>query len=272
VAGVASREPALGAMASLSGMLVTMPHLFDTQLVSYAINGTIDLPSSEVAISSTTAQELLLMQGGSPTRNNYYLPRLVTDEEGWPAVGHYVRSLSGRHRRFAGKSSTDRLVLDFGPDYPTVVEYSHRTLADALNDGNYELIEGMAQALRPDRHRVVVRRLRFHCAHNITCVPLSRKSTENGLRLFHAFVANFELKGRFRNSLNDILTLAIAEANSSSLHTNDQLLGKFAMAYADVPVNRKEERITIDFAPTTSPRRQSRGLKGYVNCGWQVRV
>jgi hypothetical protein len=28
--------------------------------------------------------------------------------------------------------------------------------------------------------------------------------------LFHAFVANFELKSNFRNSLNDILTLAVA--------------------------------------------------------------
>jgi hypothetical protein len=37
--------------------------LCDTQIISYAINSHQRLPSSDVAISSATAQELLLVQG-----------------------------------------------------------------------------------------------------------------------------------------------------------------------------------------------------------------
>jgi hypothetical protein len=168
--------------------------------MSYAINGTRDLPSSDVTITSTTAQELLLMQGNNPTRNNYYVPRLASGAADQLSTNDYLKyrqSMNGRMRELAGRNRTDRLVHDFGCEYSTVIEYSHHTLAEAINQGNYELLEAMAHVLRPTRHRVVVRRLQFLRARNIHCMPLSQKSAEAGLLLFHAFVANFQLKSIF---------------------------------------------------------------------------
>jgi hypothetical protein len=102
-------------------------------------------------------------------------------------------------------------------------------------------------------------------------VALGRKSAEAALRLFHTFAENFTLKDNFRNSLNDILTLAVAQASSSFLHTDDGLLGRFADLHSNVPVNRQGEGVTIDFTPPAAPRRVNRGTKGYINYSWRVR-
>lgn len=244
--------------------------LYDTQLVSYAMNGTYSLPTSGIAISSTTAQELLLMQSSNPTRNSYYVPRLPPRASVYGIADHMRRMPHGSQRP-AWKRMTDRLILDFGRDYPTVVEYSHQALAGALNHGAYDLLEAVARSIEPSRHRVAVRRLRYLIEHNVHCVALSHSSAEAGLELFHAFAANFTLKQNFRNSLNDILTLAVAQTSSSVLHTSDGLLTRFAATQSQVPVNLTNGQISIDFSATGPTRRESRGTKGYVNHGWRVR-
>ena len=243
-------------------------HLFDTQLVSYAINGSYALPC-DAAISSVTAQELLLVQGNKPMRNNYYIPKLTSNS---PYMTHNIlRSIPSKYRGTFGMRRTDRLVFDFGADYPTVIEYSHQAIAAALNDGNFMLLEGMARALEPERHRVVVRRLSFLSQQKIHCVALSKPSAETGLQLFREFIANFTMKRNFRNSLNDILTLAIAEASSSILHTDDELLARFAGQRSNVPINRQAKGAIIDFTPPAEGRRINRGTKGYINYAWRVR-
>lgn len=247
-------------------------HLFDTQLISYAMQGNYILPTSDVAISSTTAQELLLVQGKKLTHNNYYVPNMGTH---YPMARYdfnrAMRSMPQKYRNKVGKGQTDQLILDFGRDYPTVVEYSHQAIAAALNRRNFDLLENMARALGPTRHRVVVRRLNFLLIQSIHCVALSRQSAEVGLELFRSFVDDFTLKRNFRNSLNDILTLAVAQASCSVLHTDDELLSSFANRYSKVPVNRNKIEIAIDFTRPPTPRRVSRGTKGYVNFGWRVR-
>ncbi|CAM3379667.1 hypothetical protein KIPE111705_05610 [Kibdelosporangium persicum] len=250
-------------------------HLFDTQLVSYAINKGRDLPSLDVAISSTTAQELLLIQSPEPTRNNYYIPTSPSSLRAGRLLNiirKASRSWPGNRRATMAMHQTDRLILNFGRDYPAVVEYSHQAVASALNRGDFGLLEHMARALEPARHRVVVRRLHFLLDHKVRCVPLGQTSCETGLHLFQAFALNFALKNNFRNSLNDILTLAVAQTSSAFLHTDDELLGRFARLHSAVPVNRVEEGISIDFTSPTVPRRTNRGTKGYVNHGWRVRT
>jgi hypothetical protein len=251
--------------------MVTMLHL-DTQIVSYAINGTRELPASDIAISSTTAQELLLMQGSSSTRNNYYVPMLAIDPGDTASISNYVRHARsvGRFRDIAGQRSTDRMILDFWLDYPKIVEYSHHALADALNAGNYRLLEGMARALKPMQHKAVIRRLRFLLDHGVQCVPLGRMSAEAGLRLFHEFASHFALKSNFRNSVNDILNLAVAQTAAARLHTDDQLLANFAASLLSAPVDHRDERITIDFTSVSPAVRHNREAKGYVNLGWRV--
>jgi len=246
--------------------------MYDTQLIIYALNGDQQLPSEGCAISSTTAQELLLMQGQLTTRNNYYVPMPAVDRRR-VVVNDFLgamRSWSGRNGLIRGKRTTDSLILDFNGEYPTVVEYSHQALARALNTRNYKLLEHLSRTLGPDRHRVVARRLRFLMNHEVQCTALSQRSADTGLDLFDAFVASYALKGNFRNSLNDLLTLAVAQSSSAVLFTADQLLGRFAHEHSAVPINHTAERTSIDYTQPPTARRTNRGAKGYVNRRWRV--
>lgn len=104
-------------------------------------------------------------------------------------------------------------------------------------------------------------------------MALGRASAEAGLKLLRDFTAKFALKDNFRDSLNDILTLAVADTSPSVRDTDDGLLARFASSHALVPVNRTDLQISVDFTAAAEPRRKSRGAKGlrYVNHGWRVR-
>ncbi|MEU7920661.1 hypothetical protein [Micromonospora zamorensis] len=124
--------------------------LLDTQLLSYAIKGTYTLPADGCAITSVTAQELLLMQGGKLTRNNYYVP-FFTDlalTMGAAKFRQHLKSMPSSIRSRAGRRATDRFVLDFGNDYPSVVEYSHLATARLLNAGHGDMIKSYASVLK----------------------------------------------------------------------------------------------------------------------------
>jgi predicted nucleic acid-binding protein len=243
--------------------------LCDTQIISYAINGQKRLPSSNIAISSTTAQELLLVQGRELTRNNYYIP-FLKEPLAMPGTVEELLKERGRYRKNFGKNRTDRFILDFGVDHPTVIEYSHIALARALNDGDYYLLYGLTSILGESHRKSAVRRLRYLIDHGIQCVPLGRPAADAGLDLFRGFSERYTLKQNFRNSLNDILTLAVAQVSGSPLYTEDDLLATFAANYTGAPVNQGGESLLIDFTQTTSKTRVNRSSKGYVNKGWRV--
>jgi hypothetical protein len=83
----------------------------------------------------------------------------------------------------------------------------------------------------------VVRRIRFLVEREIPCVALSSQSAEVGMDLLAAFAKKYELKKNLRNSLNDLLTLAVAQTSGGSLHTADRLLARFGGEHAGAPVN-----------------------------------
>jgi predicted nucleic acid-binding protein len=243
--------------------------LCDTQIISYAINSHQRLPSSDVAISSTTAQELLLVQGHEFTRNNYYVP-FLTEQPTTPGTVEALLKGRGKFRKDFGKNRTDHFILDFGVDHPTIIEYSHVALAQALNGGDYYLLYGLTSILGESHRKAAVRRLRYLIDHGIQCIPVGRPAAEAGLELFRGFSEHYTLKRNFRNSLNDILTLAVAQVSCSTLYTHDELLATFAANYTGVPVNKGDESLAIDFMRNTSKVRVNRGSKGYVNKGWRV--
>jgi len=99
---------------------------------------------------------------------------------------------------------------------------------------------------------------------------VGRSSAQAGLQLFRGFSESYTLKQNFRNSLNDILTLAVAQVSGSLLYTDDELLATFAANYAGVPANQEDESLVIDFTQSTGKNRVNRGSKGYVNKGWRA--
>jgi hypothetical protein len=241
--------------------------MLDTQQVSYLMATGSDWLDGPPCISSVTAQELLLMQTDDPARNAYYIP--VPGRGFGYSVNPVGLSRAGRAAgRF--KWQTDRLILDFDNAYPTVVEYSHQAVAGAINGGRWSLLDEQARLLGVDRHRVVRRRLRFLAEHGVQCVGLTRESAELGVDLLGDFADRYTLKRRFRNSLNDLLGLAVAVTNGTDLQTGDRLLARFARErLAAVVDDGGVPRISFETAPA---HRVNRDAKGYVNGRWRVRA
>ncbi|MEV6848997.1 hypothetical protein [Actinoplanes sp. NPDC051411] len=130
-------------------------------------------------------------------RNNHYVPLLANGIGTRIVTNDYLamhRDAPQKFRAVMSRYRTDRYVLDFQDDYPTVVECSHLALANAINQGNFVLLRQLATALDDKRRRVAVRRLRFLLDNGIQCVPLGVTSAELGLSLFQKFVSSFSPK------------------------------------------------------------------------------
>lgn len=236
--------------------------MLDTQLVSYAMKGNSKLPD-KLIINSVVAQELLLMQSATTTKNRYYIPHLPSS-----ADDEYTRLASGQlvpHGPQCGKRNTDQFVLDFGNDYPRVVEYSHLSLSEALNRRRYQLIVSHAGALHRRDQRVIRRRLRFLLEHEVLCIPLVPQSAETALALFSQFTHRFALKSSFRNSLNDILGVAVAHDSGYEYVTEDSVLSRFIDTCRPAQGGDIDKRIGV---------RNDRESKEYVNRPrhWRIRA
>lgn len=214
--------------------------VYDTQAVSYALKGVRDVSISNALIASATAQELLLMQSGDLTKNNYYIPFRLKSMHPDGQILKALRKLSaGPDRHSRGRVRTDRLVLDFGHDYPTVVEWSHRAIAAAINARSVELFKAFSSSLEKSKHQTVCTRFQFLVANQVQCIPLTQRTATVGLQLLGEFAQKYKLKANFRNSLNDMLVLAVAIDQASHLITYDKLLAGFAESHLAASVSEK---------------------------------
>lgn len=243
-------------------------YLVDTQIISYGMARSWNSDPGNIAITSVVAQELLLVQSGRSNGNNYYVPFL------WPRELMYRRRTAPRVRprgpRWAGKAHTDRLVLDFSSDYPSVVEHSHAAIAEALNTRNYQHILQRAHVLGDARFRVVVKRVRYLRQHGVTCEPLTKDSAEIAMDLFAEFVRRNTPKSNVRNTLNDLLSYAVALDNGLILETEDRALAEFMNFYTGAHVEESYgQAVRIKFEGLQ--RRAAGESKRYIN-SWQVRA
>jgi predicted nucleic acid-binding protein len=242
--------------------------LVDTQIVSYAMSRNQLMNPDEKTMSSICAQELLLVQGESCRENQYYIPLLQALPDGGVNPSIYLKLMNGRpfaHRQRAMRRRTDKLVLEFGKDFPRVIEYSHLAIAEAINAKRFALLAGCIRNLPKERRRVALRRLDFLALSGIQCMPLTVDIADLALALFDAFSQNYALKARFRNSLNDILSVAVAAHNNISLETDDRLLRDFMSGPAQEIVHRAESK-----SGERRDARPSLESKGYINRGWRV--
>lgn len=241
--------------------------IIDTQIISYAIKRKTDIPVSEKYISAITANELLLVQSTDPLKANYYIPVLSSI---------HLASIQGngiinRDHPF-NKRVTDQVVIDFGNEYPTIIEYGNLAVSILVNQRVSIWFNTAIQFLDKAKIKTVRKRFNFLLENGIQVIPLNKEIVNIGVSLLQNFTQNYELKGNFRNSLNDMLILATAIHSSAILVTKDSLLNKFAASKYSGAIQRNEEIITIDFSnqsDSISPNNLE--SKGYINKGWQVK-
>jgi len=242
--------------------------LLDTQIISYAFKGVYDGQIEQQHISSITAKEFLLIQGAHRTAANYYVPLPRS-------LKHYSPDLHQALPRMDhpfSKRVTDQIILYFGQDYPSIIEFSNQAIAEVINLKAKNIFTEATRFLDKAQKKMILRRFDFLLYSKIQCVPLSSSVLDQGLKLFYEFLSHYNTKPKVKNTINDVLILATAIDLSAVLITKDSLLNRFASGYCDTMLQVQKDFITIDFG-TTQEKNQSKNSesKGYINRGWQVR-
>jgi len=238
----------------------------DTQVVSYAISGSWEEPLDGCVISSIVANELFLVQGNDPANANLYVPLLSANH----TMGPLASELRRRDHPF-NRSLSDSIVMDFGNEFPTIIEYNSLSISIAINDGLTDLMVGVVNHLDKHIKKKLMQRFRFLVDNGIRCNPLRTPDVETAFELLAKFKVNYNVKGNFRNTWNDLLILSSAMTAGENLVTEDNLLSRFAAEQSGVAPTKKQGFLELPFAVTNSEeRKSSRESKGYINTGWRV--
>lgn len=249
--------------------------LIDTQILSFAYkkkspkNG--KKPPSLLpkihAIPSVVCQEFLESQIPDTTSARYYLPLLPQ----YP-IGDYLLPLYKKRKKAFSKNITDQVILDFNNEYPSQIEFGHLAISNIINDKNSNLFRASISQLRKKRRKKLRDRFKFINRKNIKCKPLSSEAIEIGLELLSLFLEDYEPKDNFRNTVNDIMVLAMAEYNGISLWTEDELLSQFAEKVLQSDIDEKNGLYTINVSSQVkNSSKQNRESKEYINRGWRCR-
>lgn len=239
----------------------------DTQVVSYAFKGSWNQPLEGCTISSIVANELLLIHGSDLSKANIYVPLLSAAHTDGPLA----QELRRRDHPF-NKRLSDSIIMDFGNEYPSIIEYNNLSISTAINDGLHDLMAGAINHLDKDTKKTLKKRFRFLVENGIRCIPITNMEVELAFDLLAKFRQNHNPKGNFRNTWNDLLILSSAIRRSDNLVTKDSLLSRFAAQQSGVEPETKHGFLELPFSKTTTAdRKPSNESKGYINNGWRVK-
>lgn len=242
--------------------------LLDTQIISYAFKGVYDGQIEQQHISSVTAKEFLLIQGSHRTAANYYVPLPGKLKNHSP---NFYLALHRKAHSFA-KGVTDKIILDFGQDYPSIIEFSNQAIAEVINFKAKNVFTEATRFLDKNQKKMLLRRFEFLLDSKIQCVPLSRSVVDLGMKLLYEFLSNYNTKPNIKNTINDLLILSTAIELSAILITKDSLLNRFASKYCDTMLEVQKDFIRMDFAANKEQNKlKNRESKDYINRSWQVR-
>jgi predicted nucleic acid-binding protein len=237
--------------------------MIDTQIVSYAYRGR-PFSIAGSRISSVVAHEFLeVYHPGWATRFRYYIKYYHSSRHGG-AVGFSPARWKS--------AMLERLVLDFGRDHPQLIEFNSKATAAIINDRNVAAYGQVLESLDKASKKKLRPRFAFLCMQVSECVPLVAQTADLGIELLWRFVQQHNLKGTFRNSVNDMLILAAAIASKDDLITEDNLLTRFAARERGAAIqDAGRGTIRINFGtPKVLRSAQSGESKGYINRGWRI--
>ncbi|MER5964196.1 hypothetical protein [Streptomyces sp. NPDC002057] len=255
-----------------------MQLIVDTQIISYAIKGALkeSLPS-DFSITSTIAQELLRVRDIPKGGARYFTP---------PPQGlspeHRDRYLSGRAihgtdrptDRPLFKNSTDRVMMDFNNEYPSLIEYGHAGISWLIKTANRKVYEESIRHLPKGERKTLIHNFEFLVNCKVNCIPVNTESVSGAFSLLRrATDDGVTFKSDFRNSLNDMLILATARCEGATIRTDDKLLAQFAKGSGLSEVANQGELYDLTFpVPGRGRQRTSRESKGYRNTGWRFAI
>lgn len=250
--------------------------ILDTQVVSFAKKGILPLPSG-FSITSTVAQEFLRVREKSTGGARYFTPPpqgLSPDGRANYLAGRSIHGGDRPSNRPLFKKVTDKVVMDFNNEYPSVVEYGHLGISHLINTANRGIyIESITHLPKHERKNLI-ENFEFLADHRAECIPVDSDCVSIAFFWLREMVSTgMNLKADFRNSLNDMLILATARSKRLNLWTMDELLAQFAREHDVSEVASQGDFYELAFSDVPGPeRRESRESKGYRNTGWRFAI
>lgn len=245
----------------------------DTQIISYAFRRATDYTISGKHISSVVANEFLEAHSPDPRSARYYIPTKV----GWLALNRRFMSQLREGVQFfwskrpKPRSWTDEVTLHFGDARPAITEFGSLGISLVINKANTRLFDAAITSLDNRTRRRLRRRLDFLLAEGICCHALTRRSARIALHLVQEYEKEFSLKKNFRNSISDLLTLAVALDHRARLVTIDSVLSRFARTTYACQAKHEGTFVILDLQTLEAEKGvRSRESKGYINRRWYV--
>lgn len=219
------------------------------------------------AIASVSAKEFLLAYGPDFNRARYYVPLASSIHSAGIEFARLDRPKDHpSHRR-----GTDKIHIDFRNDYPSIVEFSDRAFAAAINQGRLGLFKAGINSLEKSEQRNLRDRFEFLTKQNFRCYALERKSVEIGLSILDNFLAKHTPKSNFQNTVRDALILGTSVRHKAQLQTEDKLLARVAVEMFAGEVKSEGDDLIVGFENSSKDKVFERfESKGYIHRGWRI--
>jgi predicted nucleic acid-binding protein len=244
----------------------------DTQVVSYAMKGQWSDPIAGSSLSSVVANEFLLAYTSNLRDARYYIPisnrKSLLPRLHSLARREYKKNLHAR--RVITRQAADKIIMEFGAEYPTILEFNSISVAKVINERNKSLFRESIEFVNRRDRQIIMQRFDFLLDSSVRCVPLSFRDVTLAFRLLNAFTRTTTVKLKFRNTWNDILVLATAKNRLGRLVTRDKILSRFAADVYGAEIRSVGSFLEVSFDSRKEGRQRSRESKGYVNRRWQV--
>lgn len=219
-------------------------------------------------ITSTVANEFLLVRAAKSNQVNYYIPH--------PSIIKRHSSflfLGGKPEHPFSKHLTDSMIMEFGQEHPALIEYGNLAMSEIINSGDIELFNAAILFQKKRRRKILIKKFNFLLHRQIQCVPVQRKDVEKAFNLLLEFKKRkHNFKKDFRNSWNDILILATSINRGGDLMTTDNELSRFADHVYAIHSKEKDGFLKLTFPEVQNvEQKESKDIKEYINSGWLVR-
>ena len=67
---------------------------------------------------------------------------------------------------------SDSIIMDFGNEFPTIIEYNNLSMSSLINYGLVDLFAGAINHLEKDTKKTLKRRFQFLLEDGVQCIPL----------------------------------------------------------------------------------------------------
>jgi len=177
------------------------------------------------SISSISALEFLNVMGKSYKPLSYLV---LDNRHSYSSITvqpeTYVHIVEKYHP--AALSLTDRIVIDFNNEFPSVIIYSNQSICNYVNKNHqYLTVYPGLEKFNKKQLKTFRKKLNYLCLNKICLYPLSQNILNRMHRIYEDIKqTNYNMKVNYRNSFMDLLILATAIENDGVLITKDNEL------------------------------------------------